>query len=476
MLTLEVSLGPPNPQADGLAERVQRLRQKPFAAYGIALAAVGVATLVRLAIGDYVPGRVPFTLYFPAIVLATLLGGFWPGVLATGLSGLAAWFVFIPAKFDSTFFWREGPSLLAFGLVSVLLVGLVTALNSAIDRLLIEIKQRRENELATLRLAEIVESSHDAIVTKDLNAIITSWNRGAERLYGYTSDEVIGKPVTILMPPERYNEEPAILERIRRGERIEHYESVRRRKDGCLIDISLTVSPLRDAAGNVIGASKIARDVSERKRAAEQQDMLTREMSHRVKNAFAVVNGIVALSARAASTPQELAREIGARLAALTRAHDLARPGLIETGLRHTEPMTFHALVRAILAPYLDSDGSTEGKRLIVNGTDVPLAEKSTTGLALVLHELATNAVKSGPLATANGVIRVESSVTDGQFLITLKEQNGPRLNGPPDHEGFGSLLARSIVTGQFGGQLSHDWKPAGLIVRLSASMAHFER
>src|SRR5262249_54229060 len=207
-----------------------------------------------------------------------------------------------------------------------------------------------------LRLAEIVESSHDAIVTKDLNAIITSWNKGAERLYGYTSDEVIGKPVTILMPPERHNEEPAILERIRRGERIEHYESVRRRKDGCLIDISLTVSPLRDAAGNVIGASKIARDVSERKRAAEQQDMLTREMSHRVKNAFAVVNGIVALSARSASTPQEMAREIGARLAALTRAHDLARPGLIETS-RGTEPMTFHALVRAILAPYLDSDG-----------------------------------------------------------------------------------------------------------------------
>jgi len=90
MLTLEVSLGPPNPEADGLAERLQRLRQNPFAAYGIALAAVGVATIIRWAIGDYVPGRVPFTLYFPAIVIATLLGGFWPGVLATILSGLAA--------------------------------------------------------------------------------------------------------------------------------------------------------------------------------------------------------------------------------------------------------------------------------------------------------------------------------------------------------------------------------------------------
>jgi PAS domain S-box-containing protein len=473
MLTLEVSLGPPNPEADGLAERLQRLRQNPFAAYGIALAAVGVATIIRWAIGDYVPGRVPFTLYFPAIVIASLLGGFWPGVLATILSGLAAWFLFIPVRFDSAFISREGPALLAFGLVALLLVGLVSALNSALDRLLIEIKQRRDHELALLRFAEIVESSHDAIVTKDLNAIITSWNKGAERVYGYTSDEVIGKPVTILMPPERYDEEPAILERIRRGERIEHYESVRRRKDGSLIDISLTVSPLKDAAGNVIGASKIARDVSERKRAAEQQDMLTREMSHRVKNAFAVVNGIVALSARS-GTPQEMAREIGARLAALARAHDLARPGLIKTDSRDIEPMTFHALVHAILAPYVDSDGSTEGKRIIVNGPDIPLAEKSTTSLALVLHELATNAVKSGTLSTAKGLVRIESSVEDGQFLMTWEEQNGPRLNGPPDHEGFGSLLARRIVTGQFAGQLSHDWKPTGLIVRLSAPMERF--
>src|SRR5262249_7971330 len=142
MLTWEATLGPPNPEAHGLAERMQHLRQNPCAAYGIALAAVGVATIIRWAIGDYVPGRIPFTLCFPAIVLATLLGGLWPGVLATILSGLAAWFVFIPAGFDSVFVWREGFSVLAFSLVSLLLVGLVPALNSVIDRLLIAIQQR----------------------------------------------------------------------------------------------------------------------------------------------------------------------------------------------------------------------------------------------------------------------------------------------------------------------------------------------
>ena len=128
--------------------------------------------------------------------------------------------------------------------------------------------------------AFVVESSDYAIVTKDLNGIITSWNKGATRLFGYTADEVIGKPVTILMAPDRQNEEPAILERIRRGERIEHYETVRMRKNGEQIDISLTVSPIKNAGGKIIGASKIARDITEQKRKEAQIAILAREAEH----------------------------------------------------------------------------------------------------------------------------------------------------------------------------------------------------
>jgi two-component system, chemotaxis family, CheB/CheR fusion protein len=113
----------------------------------------------------------------------------------------------------------------------------------------------------------IVTSSDDAIVSKDLNGIIQTWNKGAERMFGYTADEVIGKPVTILFPPENLNEEPKILARLRAGERIEHYETVRVRKDGQLLDVSLLVSPIKDDTGRVIGGSKIARDITERKRA-----------------------------------------------------------------------------------------------------------------------------------------------------------------------------------------------------------------
>jgi PAS domain S-box-containing protein len=118
--------------------------------------------------------------------------------------------------------------------------------------------------------AAIVNSSSDAIISKDLNGIVTSWNKGAERVFGYTAAEIVGRPVSTLFPPDRVDEEPNILARIRRGELIDHYETVRRRKDGTLIDISLTVSPIIDADGNIIGASKVARDITQLRREEER--------------------------------------------------------------------------------------------------------------------------------------------------------------------------------------------------------------
>jgi len=137
------------------------------------------------------------------------------------------------------------------------------------------------------RLAAIVESSDDAIISKDLNGIICSWNKGAERIFGYGADEVIGKSITTLMPPERLNEEPGILQRIRAGERIDHYETVRRRKDGSLLNVSLTVSPIRDATGKVIGASKIARDITDNIRAQEKLELTVSERTASLREAIA---------------------------------------------------------------------------------------------------------------------------------------------------------------------------------------------
>jgi len=145
-----------------------------------------------------------------------------------------------------------------------------------------DITGRKQLEAASMHLAAIVESSDDAIVSKDLNGIITSWNQGAERLFGYTAAEVIGKPVSILAAPDRMDDMKVILDQIRQGRRVEHYETLRRRNNGETIHVSLTVSPVRDASGRVIGASKIARDISDRKRTeTERALLLSREQESR---------------------------------------------------------------------------------------------------------------------------------------------------------------------------------------------------
>ena len=161
--------------------------------------------------------------------------------------------------------------------------------------------ERRVAEDARLRLAAVVESSDDAIITKTLEGIITSWNKAAETMYGYTVAEAVGKPVTILIPVDRLNEEPAIIERLKKGEKIDHYETVRQRKNGTLIDISLTVSPIKNANGKIIGASKIARDITDRKRterelkeARDQLASANAELERRVAERTASLERVIA--------------------------------------------------------------------------------------------------------------------------------------------------------------------------------------
>jgi PAS domain S-box-containing protein len=131
----------------------------------------------------------------------------------------------------------------------------------------IDITQAKEGDRANNLLAAIVDSSDDAIISKNLNGVITSWNKSAERVFGHTAEEAIGRHITLIIPPDRLAEETTILERLKRGERIDHFETIRMRKDGTLLDVSLTISPVKDATGRIIGASKVARDVTEKKHA-----------------------------------------------------------------------------------------------------------------------------------------------------------------------------------------------------------------
>jgi len=233
--------------------------------YAFAVGAVVTATLVRLVLHPWLGETTPYLLFFPAMMAASWYGGFGPGLLATVLSAAAAviWFLrpFQPFSVGSA---AEDLSLLFFLGIGAL----IARLNENLHRSVIVGEQ----------LSAIVESSDDAIVSKDLNGIITSWNRAAERLFGYPAAEAVGRPITIIIPPERLSEETRVLAKIRSGQHVEPLETRRVRKDGTQVDVSITVSPIKVASGEIVGASKIARDITDRLRIHHiQQRLLVRE-------------------------------------------------------------------------------------------------------------------------------------------------------------------------------------------------------
>jgi PAS domain S-box-containing protein len=324
--------------------------------------------------------------------------------------------------------------------------------------------ERHAADMAAGRLMALIESSDDAIISKTLDGVIQSWNSGAGRLFGYSAEETVGRPITLLIPPDRLDEETSILGRIRKGERVDHYETVRRRKDGTLVHVSLTVSPIIDARGNILGASKIARDITERQRALERQQLLLREMNHRVKNLFAVTSSIINLNARSASSAADLATAVTNRLNALSRAHSLTM--VVNEAAENANDMgvTLQSLADAILSPY-DRGGPA---RIAISGDDLTIAAKSITPVALLLHEFATNAAKYGSLSNETGRLDIAVALDGEKVEILWRETGGP----PPPAEsetGFGSRLVEASVI-QLSGKVERQWNEDGLVIRLEVS------
>jgi PAS domain S-box-containing protein len=301
-----------------------------------------------------------------------------------------------------------------------------------------------------LWLASVIENSDDAIITKNLDGIIKSWNRAAERVFGYAAEEAVGKPVTILIPPERHDEEPVILERIRRGEPIAHYETIRQRKDGSLIDPSLTVSPVKNAQGKIVGASKIARDITERKRNDELIATLAREAEHRTNNILATVQATVSLSH--SDTADGLKRAIEGRIQGLAKLHDL----FVKSRWTGAE---LSSIAAQELAPYV---GEGEA-RVRIDGPQVLLLPNTAQAIGVTLHELATNAAKYGSLSVPKGRVEVTwSHATDGRLVLHWTESGGPPAR-KPTRKGFGTSVIQRMIRRQLKGEMHLDWRAEGL-------------
>jgi PAS domain S-box-containing protein len=505
--------------------------------------------------------------------------------------------------------------------------------------LLEDITVRRQGERSHGHMSAIVESSDDAILSKNLDGIIQSWNKGAERIFGYTAAETIGQPVLMLIPRDRHDEEPQIIARIKRGERVDHFETVRRRKDGSLIDISLTISPVKDARGEIIGASKVARDISDRrrieketdsksrqlstlnqiaktlssdldqerivqavtdiatelcgakfgaffynslndageayllyalsgapraafdklgmpritpvfhptfngqgvmrsddirkdprygqmaphrgmpaghlpvvsylaapvanrsgdvigglffghpepgmfnqehedlvmgiaghaaiamdnarlhkaaqaevanrKRTEETKDLLLHEIKHRVKNTLGTVQAIASQTFRAA--PREERDAFGARLRAMSEAHDL----LTNQDWGH---VGVSDVVARAVAPF-------NSARFTVKGDHASLSSAKALLLAMVLHELCTNAVKYGALSDTSGRVAIDFHNGDGHVVLHWQESGGPAVTAP-SRKGFGTNLIQRAMAGEQG-DARFDYSGDGLKVRL---------
>jgi len=338
------------------------------------------------------------------------------------------------------------------------------------------------------RLGGLLSLSYEPMLVWQLNGPIEFWNAGAERLYGFTPEEAIGHgshallqtkfPVefdewikqlendrywsgelrhickegreAIIIPQDRQDEERTILTRIRRGERTEHFETVRQHKHGSLIWVSLTISPVKDAEGTIVGASKIARNITEQKRTSDQIATLAREAEHRSKNLLASVQAMVNLSQ--ADAVADFKKAIEGRIQALANVHSL----FVATRWIGAELST---IAGHELAPY-----STSGdERVRIDGPQVLLAPDTAQAVAVTLHELATNAAKYGALSRANGHIDLKwSHEANGRLDLRWVETGGPTVE-PPARRGFGGRVIEQMIA-QLKGKSRFDWRAEGLV------------
>ncbi len=357
---------------------------------------------------------------------------------------------------------REREVMVADGQSYLMQVRPYRDLNNVIDGAVltfVDISERKRHEHARSRLAAIVESSQDAIVGFDLQGTVVSWNDGADCLFGLAASKAIGRsmPALLTQPlPWGWSE---MLARLHGGEQIARFEYAGAARDGRLIEVSATVSPVKEGDGEIVGVSMVARDISARRAAERKAALLLGELDHRVKNILAIISAVITQTLKTTATPEEFASEVGSRVQAIAKAHSLlTQSGQGEVSLR--------TILRTELAPYDRSEGD-----LVIMGRDVSLTPKASLALAMAVHELASNAAKYGALSVPSGRLTVEWTVAAnaGANLLTLgwTEAGGPAVS-PPTRRGFGTTLIERALAYELDAKVSREFLAGGLRCAIS--------
>ncbi len=328
----------------------------------------------------------------------------------------------------------------------------------------LDITERKQADLRNAQLAAIVASSIDAIVSVDFTDTILTWNSGAEQLFGYTAQEVLGRKAGFLVPVGLVPERQTIMQQLMRGEAIE-YQTQRQRKDGETIDVWIRGAAVRGLDGNLVGGSLIIRDITSQKQREAHVRFLMRELTHRSKNLLAVIQAMARQSLSLLTTPEEFVARFSERLSGLAGSHDLlssddwAGASLVQ-------------LIRSQLQHYNDLFGS----RIQLEGPDLILRPEAAQNIGIALHELSTNAAKFGALSDSQGTVTISwKIVRDDQNADRLQmrweERSGPAVT-PPRHKGFGHMVMNRITGQALGGRAYVQFESTGVCWCLDVPVA----
>jgi two-component system CheB/CheR fusion protein len=326
----------------------------------------------------------------------------------------------------------------------------------------VDISDRTRHQRERGMLSAIVDSSFDAIIGHTLEGTIASWNRAAEDMFGYEAADIIGKPMATLFSPGRHQEAAALSKRIGEGEVMRSFDTALIRKDQTEVAVALTISPVRNEGGKIIGASTIATDATTRKSMEEHQTLLMHELSHRVKNTLATVQSITAQTLRASNVAPKTRSTLEGRLIALAQAHDV----LMEHNWNDAD-------LREVVGRALNAFVGNGGNRLRFEGPPIHIAPKVALALAMALQELTTNATKYGALSNDTGHVTVSWTVRgDHPQMLSLrwKEDGGPPVE-PPSHQGFGSRLLKRNLADELRGEVDVQYARTGVICTIDFSL-----
>ncbi len=437
----------------GLFGRVLRVRQNPIAAYGIVVVVVALATLARWAVTGQVDAG-PFVTFYPAIIIATLIGGFWPGVLTTALAGAIGWYVFLSPAFSWDLNQEGVATLLLFVFLASLNVTIVALLHRAVIRVIAQ-----EQNVQVL-----VESAPNGILVVDDQGTIKLVNASTEKLFGYKRLELLGQSVEVLVPYRKIDHHlklrNAFLQRPEARAMGVGRDLSGRRKDGSEFPVEIGLNPVRQNGRSNVLATVV--DISERIKAQNHQKLLMQELQHRTQNLFAVIQSIIGRSLAEGQTITEARKVLTGRIEALALAHTILAGNTWEG---------------APLAEILKRELGNFSEHLNASGCDIFINARAAHQFALIAHELATNALKYGALSVPGGRIAITGNVEQlngaSTFSFLWKESGGP-LVSQPTRKGFGSVILVDAAK-QFGQRIAVNYEPEGLRYELVVPLNQIE-